>query len=505
MELKEDQDANPRSRHHSLLRLEKSAKWSRVLLTLCEAVGAQRTKLEAQAYNAWMQGNVFRDRKRWKEAIENLVRARTIYQQLAKVGAKEQQDLYTQRAEDIDTIISFCQYNLGGSKDANADLLKVLAHAAGEDPELQRLKTELDAVLEDARKQQGQSIEEISWQGQSISIKSQKLRIALLKAKDAQFEMNQLEIMTNLDRKNEQFDKLFAIYNEALQALKDEAASNATAAATTAASGATSGASQKAEQQKKNAQLLQDYLAFQRLMTTVERTQMLADALEQKFEETSSFSSMANGVKSADTADNARQIVGFYENMLQATQEAEQHVAAESEEAKRIDAQIYTFKAIRCFYLAQQYAAGSETSSSAEALALLERSAEHAEAAIAHHNLCKEPNKSLIAKAEKVLRDVRGWRCGMQARVFMDIQAKVEKKDEVAVGSTIAPGGLLANLDKYDASYIDKKLIVDFPPEFEAIACKPVLFDLALSSLQPPDLTEKKKAPKGGFFSSFWG
>jgi hypothetical protein len=63
---------------------------------------------------------------------------------------------------------------------------------------------------------------------------------------------------------------------------------------------------------------------------------------------------------------------------------------------------------------------------------------------------------------------------------------------------------MLANLNKFDASYLDQKLIVDYPPDFEPISCKPVLFDLALSTYTRPDLTEKKKAPKSGFFSSFW-
>jgi signal recognition particle subunit SRP68 len=167
---------------------------------------------------------------------------------------------------------------------------------------------------------------------------------------------------------------------------------------------------------------------------------------------------------------------------------------------KQADARVFSFKASRCFYLALQYAGDKKA---AEALALLERCGEHAEAALAHHNICKNQNKSLISKVEKLQRDVRGWRCYLQARAFM-ASSNLASSGEISA-STLAPGGLLANLDKYDASYLDEKLIVEFPPGFEAIACKPVLFDLALSAFQPPDLSEKKKAPKGGFFSSFWG
>lgn len=343
----------------------------------------------------------------------------------------------------------------------------------------------IQAVLEEARKNTNETIEEINWQGQTVSIKNPKLRLALVKAKDAQFELGQLDA-SKLDRKNEQFDKLFAIYNEAMQAAKEESAPASTG------TGAASAA--KTEQQKKNTQILQDYIAFQRVMTTTERSLMLAEALEVKFD------GMSPEAEMSSLTEDARQIVGFYESTIQASQEAEQYVGADEDSSKQVDARVFTFKALRCFYLALQYASNKQPT---EALALLERCADHSEAAIAHHNVCKQQLEALVSKVEKLQRDVRGWRCYLQARAFIESKTTTAEQSDVSVA--LAPGGMLANLDKYDASYLDKKLIVDFPPEFEAIACKPVLFDLALSSLQPPDLSEKKKAPKGGFFSSLWG
>jgi signal recognition particle subunit SRP68 len=297
--------------------------------------------------------------------------------------------------------------------------------------------------LEDARKKSTDVVEEISWQGQTVSVKGQRLRLALVKAKDAQLELSQID-PSKIERKNEVFDKLFATFNDAMQAAKEDSAPAAGAA------------SQKTEQQKKTATLLLDYIAYQRLMTTTDRSLMLAEALEARFDGLSPEADLSA------LQDDARQLVGFY--------------------------------------LALQYAGDKKA---AEALALLERCGEHAEAALAHHNICKNQNKSLISKVEKLQRDVRGWRCYLQARAFM-ASSNLASSGEISA-STLAPGGLLANLDKYDASYLDEKLIVEFPPGFEAIACKPVLFDLALSAFQPPDLSEKKKAPKGGFFSSFWG
>lgn len=336
--------------------------------------------------------------------------------------------------------------------------------------------------MEESRKKSSDAVEEITWRGQTASLKAPKLRSALNKAKDALAELALLDA-ASIDKKNEQFDKLFALYNDAMQAIKEETA--APAAATTP--------SAKADQKKPSTTVLQDYVSYQRLLTTTDRSLMLAEALEVQFD------SLSPEADLSPLAEDARQIVGFYESSIQASQESEQHVVGDDDLTKQVDARVFTFKALRCFYLALQYASNKQPT---EALALLERCSEHAEAAKAHHDICKVPNKALLQKVQKVQRDVRGWKCYLQARSFMETN-KLTTSGEIS--RTLAPGGLLANLDKYDASYLDDKVIVDFPPNFEAIACKPVLFDLALSSLQPPDLTEKKKAPKGGFFSSFWG
>lgn len=70
----------------------------------------------------------------------------------------------------------------------------------------------------------------------------------------------------------------------------------------------------------------------------------------------------------------------------------------------------------------------------------------------------------------------------------------------------LASTPLSTRLNNYDAAvYGDGKApkLVDFPPPIEAVACKPVLFDLALNKAEYPDLAkrcEKKKAGIMGWF-----
>ncbi len=63
-----------------------------------------------------------------------------------------------------------------------------------------------------------------------------------------------------------------------------------------------------------------------------------------------------------------------------------------------------------------------------------------------------------------------------------------------------------------DPSLTGKKPhLVSFPPDFEAIACKPLFFDLALSHVEFPDMSEKLEQKNvGGGMTGFikgwlWG
>ena len=69
-------------------------------------------------------------------------------------------------------------------------------------------------------------------------------------------------------------------------------------------------------------------------------------------------------------------------------------------------------------------------------------------------------------------------------------------------------------LDVYQeetSSSLKKPNLVNFPPNFEPVPCKPLFFDLALNHVEMPDLeerVEKKKEPGGitGFVKGWlWG
>jgi signal recognition particle subunit SRP68 len=56
--------------------LKKAGKWAKLLLNLVNATADERTKLEAEAYYSWMEGNILIEKEKWEEASVLLIRAK---------------------------------------------------------------------------------------------------------------------------------------------------------------------------------------------------------------------------------------------------------------------------------------------------------------------------------------------------------------------------------------------------------------------------------------------
>jgi signal recognition particle subunit SRP68 len=111
-------------------------------------------------------------------------------------------------------------------------------------------------------------------------------------------------------------------------------------------------------------------------------------------------------------------------------------------------------------------------------------------------------------KSLKVLQGrVKGKRAASQAKAFAESQPQAETQTDAAGDKekTTKEGQAVLNLDTFDLDprRVKEGNLIDFPPDFEAIPCKPVLFDLALSAVEFPDLSERRKTKAKGFFG-FW-
>ncbi|TWW59798.1 Signal recognition particle subunit SRP68 [Takifugu flavidus] len=131
MQLKQEANTEPRKRFHLLSRLRKAAKHSEKLEKLCESPRVDaKTKLEAQAYTAYLTGMVEFELQEWKRAMEAFNKCKTIYEKLASAFTEEVAVLYRQRVEEISPNIRYCAYNIGDQNAIN-DLMQMRLTGGG--------------------------------------------------------------------------------------------------------------------------------------------------------------------------------------------------------------------------------------------------------------------------------------------------------------------------------------------------------------------------------------
>ncbi|KAJ8941467.1 hypothetical protein NQ318_015946 [Aromia moschata] len=113
MQLRQESNTETRKKFHLVQKLRKSCVYAMQLDELCKHERCDaRTRLEAQAYVAWIQGSLQFELQLWQQAAENL-----------KKSSEEEQLPYKQRVEEIAPSLRYCAYNIGDEK--AVDLLEL--------------------------------------------------------------------------------------------------------------------------------------------------------------------------------------------------------------------------------------------------------------------------------------------------------------------------------------------------------------------------------------------
>jgi len=175
-----------------------------------------------------------------------------------------------------------------------------------------------------------------------------------------------------------------------------------------------------------------------------------------------------------------------------------------------IAARSATYKAIRVFYLAEAYGFGRDRDFS-KAYVLYRRAQDLAKQALDAYKQSVAPaatDEKDIAKLKQTIEAAQAQSCLVHAEGLLDsirkddeVRNKVsqlkldETKSPVDGHSQQAVKPLLDRLDSFEAGRPEQfHSLVSLPPDYEAVACKPILFDLAFNTLQFPDVTSRIKA-----------
>jgi len=449
----------PRIVIHMKKKLAKAVKYSKQLLEFCEHTADKRTTLEAEAYYSWLRATHLQQKDQWHDALSSYNKAKMIYEQLGKIVGAEVQSMCKEKSEEISTSIRYCEHRAKidqGSKPMNE---------AGNIADIQ---SKLDSVVADELKKQAENTRDIVWKGKRVPIKNEKVLLALLNAQEVAFALDKAE---DYEAKASLYDRLFVSYNDALDSVKDDISTS---------SGGKGGRGPKGKVENSAEQLstLRAYIQHEKLSKTIERNLLLTEQQEKRLG--TNDTAEAGKMKRSTPAE----LIKLYETLMQNLTEMSEIIGEDEETVKLIQARILSYKTYRCYYKALSYATISKWP---EARALLDRAEDQARQAKAHHQACKNPNEELLRKLDVLEKQIKGSRCEANARNVLEKQ-----KSE--------------NLDKKKSFLqIDadtKPQVATFPPDFEAVACKPVLFDIAASAIDYPSLEGRlqKKGWLGGWF-----
>uniref|UniRef100_A0A7N8YLX8 Signal recognition particle subunit SRP68 n=1 Tax=Mastacembelus armatus TaxID=205130 RepID=A0A7N8YLX8_9TELE len=453
MQLKQEANTEPRKRFHLLARLRKAAKHSEKLEKLCESPRVDaKTKLEAQAYTAYLSGMVEFELQEWKRAMEAFNKCKTIYEKLASAFTEELAVLYRQRVDEISPNIRYCAYNIGDQNAIN-DLMQMRLTGGGGG----MMAEKLEALITQARTKQAATMSEVEWRGRTVPVKIDKARVFLLGLADNEAAIAQA---TNEETKEHLYETLLAECRDTIQAVREELKSEAKQRERS--SDTDSG-------KVSNLQFLHSYLTYIKLCTLVKRNESMAQTLHAKLKETQSDENK-RGPRPQD-------LIRLYDIILQSLAELSTLQGLEDDHTfqKEVSLKMLVYKAYRCFFIAQSYVLVKKWS---EALVLYERVLKYA--------------KEVQSKAKSLNNRLKD---------LPDIQELIAEVNAEKYSLQAAPHSVRFCLAfRLDPSLVGKQPnLVQFPPDFQPIPCKPLFFDLALNHVTFPPLDEKvEQKGKGG-------
>ncbi|XP_046606206.1 signal recognition particle subunit SRP68 isoform X2 [Neodiprion virginianus] len=463
MQLRQESNTEPRKKFHLVSRLRKAATYSLQLQELIESVNCDaRTKLEAQAYVAWMHGSLHFELQLWKPAMENLKKAQVVYEKLASALPDLEQVIYKARVEELAPSLRYCAYNIGDTS-AIDDLMQMRGQLSGE------LLASLDSLMAQTRSKQSNA-EEVTWRGKScgtvppraagLLIADSRLNQALAKAANNQAKIDLLEAHL-IDCK----DAIATVREDFKAELKNR------------------------DTDKNNPlQHLVSYLQYIKLSRTLERNLAL--------------------IKIAQESEKAKpqDIVRLYEAALHNLVEISQ-LQEDEDYQKEQDTKTKGYRAFRCFYMAQSLA---NLHRWREAMALYQRSSQHAKDALRNPFVLPEELKNDLQKLETLIE-------GAQYAAHAHSVLEEDQEEEPGTSKqTRSKKPLYERLHEYreDPSLLTKQPnVYKLPPSMRSIPCKPLFFDLAFNLAEFPDLSDKlgdqgKKAGQAGltgFVKGLWG
>ncbi|VFQ61427.1 unnamed protein product [Cuscuta campestris] len=477
---------NARQQSYLIGRLRKAVKWATLFQELCAIKGDSRTSLEAEAYAAYMKGNLlFEQDKNWDIAVKCFKSARAVYEELGKYGDLENQILCREHVEQLEPSIRYCLHKIGESKLQTSGLIHI---GEMEGPALDLFKAKLEAAMAEARAQQAASMTEFNWLGHTFPISNPKTRVSILKAQELEREIHDpAGDSLPAEKRLVVFDKIFAAYHEARSNIRSDLV--------TAAS---------SENVKDELNGLDKAIGAILGQRTIERNQLLVSIVKSKFNKVRDDKN--------EKVTKPEELVRLYDLLIQNISDLSDLVSSgrdrKAEEvalAEECELKSMVFRAQRC--INDELVLTLECAN----LASFSNHGIHGSLDITYYVIVNDHLKVLSDES-------RSHSCIEHARGIMELEKAPENLSKKI--SAISLSGnekkvekfLVEKLDCYESAIGDSNVkaapprIAVFPPPFEAVARNPIFMDLAFELIDFPSLASRmRKDKKSGFISRLWG
>lgn len=482
MQLRQEANTEPRKKFHLVNRLKKACFYALKLQELCNSIACDvRSKLEAEAYVAWMHGTLHFELGLWKKAAENLKKAQVVYENLITALPDDEQSIYKARVDELSPSLRYCSYNIGDDSSID-DLMELRG---------QGVLNNLDTLIQQSKSKSSDAMQTADWRGRKFTVRPARARLFLLSLQDIDKSVKKAE---SAAQKIEIIENMLMDCKDAILSVKDEIKQDPKLR-TTETGAPISGI-----------QFLLSYMSYIRLTRTVERNLYLVEQARENFDNPNkTIKQTATEGKRVRPQDLTR----LYEIILQNVSELQQINGLEEDTGYQAELEVLStsFKAFRCYYIALTLVALKRWK---EAVAMYVRATDYATTA----SKANPTQFNLKAELDDLVRTIEG--CKYMAHAYSVLEEDTQGDSVLFGKSQKSSKALFDRLAEYrEDPMLNSKNpnVYKLTPEMQPIPCKPLFFDLALNFIQIPSLEDKieqkggdkKAAGISGFVKGFLG
>lgn len=456
---------NPRWRLHSVRKLGKAARWAAKLKATLDAHGDAGSILEAEAYQTYMESAWQLEKEQWDPAMKNLKRCTELLEHLSRASGETNEGIFKETIQELKQPLRICRHHLGiafDDDDAAAPASAASSKKGGKDK---------DKDKKVAEKQQQVFKTGIKYRGAELECPAENVRIALLEANELLKE--KIDKEADAAKIIEKYGEMSTTFGELLKQIRGEMI--------------TCGPEDPVIQKW---HLLESYARDVHFRAGVERNLVLLEQLFTKFD----------GLTDV-TSPESRRICRVEEGLRfceMVKEDLETHAAVPDTPEKTQEV-LKSYQLVmqnnRCLFLALCNLTAEKGLEAAALVDLLQERLEGKWGASKALEAPLDPIHEFFQSLAKGLpARVARWRCWIRAAIHLQAKLAEDAKQQEQTEDG-APG---EKTDQEKEGQLDDAMIGEaWPPRVKAIACKPLLFDLAFPMVVAPDvehLLPKKKA-----------